>query len=111
MVRYEINGDRIELYFDGFPGYPLINEMKSNNLRWNPSKMRWWIKQWQKFRKNEPEDSDANTYRRNSYRVLLTRGRDGFIVFIPPVERLDSVYDLLLSVGIKELKYIQINWV
>lgn len=41
MVRYEINGDRIELYFDGFPGYPLINEMKSNNLRWNPSKMRW----------------------------------------------------------------------
>ncbi|WP_158499608.1 DNA/RNA helicase domain-containing protein [Methanobrevibacter olleyae] len=24
-----------------------------------------------------------NTYRRNTYRVLLTRGRDGFIVFIP----------------------------
>ena len=65
--------------------------------------MCWWIKQWEKFRKNEPEDSDGNTYRRNSYRVLLTRGRDGFIVFVPPVGRLDSVYELLLSVGINGL--------
>ena len=36
--------------------------------------------------------------------VLLTRGRDGFIVFIPPVDKLDSVYELLLSVGIKLIK-------
>lgn len=66
--------------------------------------MIWNGTKWQKFRKNEPEDSDANTYRRNSYRVLLTRGRDGFIVFVPLVERLDSVYELLLDIGIKELK-------
>ena len=65
--------------------------------------MIWNGTKWQKFRKNEPEDSDANTYRINSYRVLLTRGRDGFIVFVPPVGRLDSVYNLLLSVGINEL--------
>lgn len=65
--------------------------------------MVWNGTGWEKFRKNEPDDSDNNTYRRNSYRVLLTRGRDGFIVFVPPVKRLDSVYELLLSVGIKEL--------
>ena len=64
---------------------------------------RWNGSEWEKFRKNEDENSDANTYRRNSYRVLLTRGRDGFIVFVPPVDKLDSVYELLLSVGIKEL--------
>ena len=51
--------------------------------------------------KNEDENSDVNTYRRNSYRVLLTRGRDGFIVSVPPVDQLDSVYQLLLDVGIK----------
>ncbi|MGN0177410.1 MAG: DNA/RNA helicase domain-containing protein [Methanobrevibacter sp.] len=65
--------------------------------------MIWNGSEWEKFRKNEDENSDANTYRRNSYRVLLTRGRDGFIVFVPPVDKLDSVYELLLSVGIKEL--------
>lgn len=65
--------------------------------------MIWNGTEWEKFRKNEPDDSDNNTYRRNSYRVLLTRGRDGFIVFVPPESKLDDVYELLLSVGIKEL--------
>lgn len=66
--------------------------------------MRWEGNDWAKFKSNEQKTSDANTYRVNSYRVLLTRGRDGFIVFVPPFERLKGVYDLLLSVGIKELK-------
>jgi len=65
--------------------------------------MIWNNDHWEKFRKNEDENSDNNTYRRNSYRVLLTRGRDGFIVFVPSVEKLDSIYQLLLDVGIKEL--------
>lgn len=65
--------------------------------------MIWNGSNWEKFRKNEDENSDNNTYRRNRCRVLLTRGRDGFIVFVPSVEKLDSVYQLLLDVGIKEL--------
>lgn len=65
--------------------------------------MIWNGSNWEKFRKNEDENSDNNTYRRNRYLVLLTRGRDGFIVFVPSVEKLDSVYQLLLDVGIKEL--------
>ena len=66
--------------------------------------MRWDGNDWEKFKSNEEKTSDANTYRVISYRVLLTRGRDGFIVFVPPFERLNGVYDLLLSVGIKKLK-------
>lgn len=47
MVHYELNEEQngIELYFDGFPGYPLINEMKSHKLRWNPKKKCWWTYQ------------------------------------------------------------------
>ena len=47
MVRYEINdkNGKIEIYFDGFPGYDVINEMKSYKMRWNPSKQCWWAYQ------------------------------------------------------------------
>ncbi|WP_406533984.1 DNA/RNA helicase domain-containing protein [Methanobrevibacter sp.] len=34
--------------------------------------------------------NDNNIYRINSYRVLLTRGREGFIIFVPPTAKLDS---------------------
>ena len=40
-------------------------------------------------------------YRINSYRVLLTRGRDGFIVFVPP--GYDNIARILASAGILEL--------
>ena len=56
-----------------------------------------------KFKDNESADSDANTYRINSYRVLLTRGRDGFIAFVPDETRFDATYTALLKTGIKEL--------
>lgn len=69
-----------------------------NDMLWDGSK-------WSKFKKNEPEDSDANTYRKNSYRVLLTRGRDGFVIYVPPVEEMDSVYNILLEAGIKTVEY------
>lgn len=65
--------------------------------------MTWNGRDWDLFQKDEPADSDANTYRKNSYRVLLTRGRDGFIVFVPEDEALDGVYDLLTEIGIEEL--------
>ena len=67
------------------------------------SDMTWSGNNWEKFRKWEDSDSDANTFRINSYRVLLTRGRDGFIIFVPPEDKLDSVYEILVKSGIKEL--------
>ncbi len=44
-------------------------------------------------------------YRINTYRVLLTRGRDGLIVYVPPEPELTSTHDLLKHVGFEELKY------
>ena len=65
--------------------------------------MIWNGSDWNRFVKEEPADSDSNTYRKNSYRVLLTRGRDGFVIFVPDDPELDSVYDLFLDIGIEEL--------
>lgn len=60
---------------------------------------------WQKYMYLEAANSPNNLYRINSYRVLLTRGRDGFIIFIPPnSNQLDEVYDLFVkTLGIKVL--------
>ncbi|MBR5471581.1 MAG: DUF2075 domain-containing protein [Oscillibacter sp.] len=67
--------------------------------------MLWDGAQWTKFKKAEAENSDVNTYRKNSYRVLLTRGRDGFVIYVPPVEEMDPVYAVLLESGIKTVEY------
>ena len=46
-------------------------------------------------------DDEKVTYRNNSYRVLLTRGREGFIVYIP--QGCDDIAAIFERVGIKEL--------
>lgn len=65
-----------------------------DDLFWNTS--HWHI----------PEDrrrsvTDRNKVTRNAYRVLLTRGRDGMIIFVPPEPdlKLDSTYALLVGAG------------
>lgn len=67
--------------------------------------MLWDGEKWAKFKQAQAEDSDVNTYRKNSYRVLLTRGRDGFVIYVPPVEEMDPVYNVLLEAGIKTVEY------
>jgi hypothetical protein len=42
--------------------------------------------------------------RQNAYRVLLTRGRDGTVVFVPPVRELDGTWEHLLACGFRELE-------
>lgn len=40
----------------------------------------------------------------NSYRVLLTRGRDGLIIWVPAqLSQLDATYDVLLAAGMRPL--------
>jgi hypothetical protein len=46
---------------------------------------------------------DAFQLRLNAYRVLLTRGRDATVVFVPPMTALDPVWDLLMEGGFREL--------
>jgi hypothetical protein len=46
---------------------------------------------------------DPFQLRKNSYRVLLTRGRDGTVVFLPPLPELDETRDYLTNSGFRRL--------
>lgn len=56
-------------------------------------------------RKYSSPDSikDPLQLRKNAYRVLLTRGRDGSVMFIPKVKALDETFAYFQSIGIREL--------
>ena len=47
---------------------------------------------------------DPFQLRVNAYRVLLTRGRDGTVIFVPPLTVLDETYEFILRSGIVELR-------
>ena len=64
---------------------------------------------------NKRNKAEQRRYLVNSYRVLLTRARQGMIIFVPKgvdpeidptrdATYYDGIYDYLLSCGIKELK-------
>lgn len=46
---------------------------------------------------------DAMRLRRNAYRVLLTRGRDATVVYVPDANVMDETFDFLLGAGFVEL--------
>jgi hypothetical protein len=46
---------------------------------------------------------DAFQLRVNAYRVLLTRGRDGCVVFVPPIEEMNDTFGYLLASGFTTL--------
>lgn len=46
---------------------------------------------------------DPLQLRLNAYRVLLTRGRDGTVVFLPPMGELDETYAFFQAIGFKAL--------
>jgi hypothetical protein len=43
---------------------------------------------------------DAHQLRVNSYRVLLTRGREASVIFVPPVTEMDETAEYLQASGI-----------
>lgn len=53
--------------------------------------------------KNRPPLKDPLTVRKNVYRVLLTRGRVGTVVFVPPDPRMDQTAEWLLAAGMRAL--------
>lgn len=46
---------------------------------------------------------DPLQLRVNAYRVLLTRGRDASVVFMPPLKELDETFGRLLTFGFRQL--------
>lgn len=64
--------------------------------------LTWENNRWKKFSKGR-EQKDPHMLRLNSYRVLLSRGRDGIIVFIPDAPELKPTYKILVESGLLEL--------
>ena len=46
---------------------------------------------------------DPYQLRVNAYRVLLTRGRDACVVWVPPLDELDETFDYLAASGFRLL--------
>lgn len=65
--------------------------------------MLWSGDGWSKYIATEAAESEKNTYQINSYRVLLTRGRDGFIAFVPNEKYFADTYHILIEAGLKIL--------
>lgn len=63
-----------------------------------------WIYEngWRDMKPNK-NAKDSNKLRMNSYRVLLTRGRDGLVIFVPKNVALDKTFQVLIEVGCKTL--------
>ncbi|MCY3003512.1 MAG: DUF2075 domain-containing protein [Planctomycetota bacterium] len=55
-------------------------------------------------RRHKDRVADPHALRRNAYRVLLTRGRDGTIIYVPELELLDETWKWLLRCGAKPLE-------
>lgn len=66
--------------------------------------LRWEAGGWRltPIRRRYPQD-DPERLLRNTYRVLLTRGRDGLVVWVPPSAALDETEHILLAAGLRPL--------
>ena len=78
-------------------------------LAWGTDYLReggaWSDRKARKYhQKGKTLPRDPFQMRQNAYRVLLTRGRDGTIVFVPPLQELDETWEFLLTSGFRELK-------
>jgi hypothetical protein len=61
----------------------------------------WGGRGWQSRPSQRSAARNPHQLRMNSHRVLLTRGRDGFIVFVPPEPQMDSTWEALCRSGLK----------
>lgn len=62
--------------------------------------LRWEKHQWLSPAQPRSQARDPHQLRLNSYRVLLSRGRDGFVVFVPPDPASDSTAQALRVGGL-----------
>jgi hypothetical protein len=65
---------------------------------------RWTDRHSRRYgKKGRTRARDPFQMRLNAYRVLLTRGRDGTIVFVPRTAELDETWEHLRASGLREL--------
>lgn len=66
----------------------------------------WWDNGWN-IRKGRPNKlvNNPDQFRRNTYRVLMTRGREGLVLFVPPGSpTMDATADRLIRCGAATLE-------
>jgi hypothetical protein len=68
----------------------------------------WLETQWKSPPAKRSKAKDPHQLRVNSYRVLLTRGRDGFIIFVPNEIGMRSSYEALKIGGGRELAGLEV---
>jgi hypothetical protein len=56
--------------------------------------------------KSKYPQRDPHQLRKNSYRVLLTRSRDGLVIFIPPLDEFNQTEHALLAAGARILNNV-----
>jgi Schlafen group 3, DNA/RNA helicase domain len=67
------------------------------------SDLTWNGTEWQSPPQPRSQAHDPHRLRLNSYRVLLSRGRDGFVVFVPPEAQMERTYQALTESGLRVL--------
>lgn len=84
-------------------------ELDASLLAWGSDLIREsgeWTNRLARGYQRPADVRDPFQLRRNAYRVLLTRGRDATVVFVPPMRLLDETYDYLVQSGFRELDVV-----
>ena len=67
------------------------------------SDLTWNGTQWVSPPQPRSAAHNSHTLRLNSYRVLLSRGRDGFAVFVPDEPQMATTYEALRAAGLRSM--------
>jgi DUF2075 family protein len=73
------------------------SDLRRTSGRWDNSRARG-------YRNGAVELKDPYRLRVNAYRVLLTRGRDGTVIFVPPTREMDETCAYLVGRGFRKLE-------
>jgi len=82
------------------------------DLIWMPEQAKWRPRKLHAGKWNNIHDLDNAQFRKNSYRVLLTRAREGVCIFVPrgshrdptrSVEHFNSIAQILIEAGCQEI--------
>jgi DUF2075 family protein len=68
------------------------------------SDLTWQNNRWISPPQPRSQAHNPHQLRVNSYRVLLSRGRDGFVIFVPNEPAMNSTYETLISASVLPLQ-------
>jgi len=66
-------------------------------------RVQWHSSKASRYMRGVAEVRDPHQLRLNSYRVLLTRGREASVIFVPPVGEMDETAEYLRASGVVAL--------